>query len=205
MRLFLLLCLVCFLPPAGLSPAGAQDSSASRSSQLPRVIIETDAGEIELEVDTVRAPRTAANFLKYVDAGMYDGGRFHRTVRLDNQPDNDVKIEVIQAEASPTRIRDFFPAIELERTSVTKLTHSDGAISMARGRPDTARDGFFICIGNQPELDFGGKRNADGQGFAAFGRVVRGMDVVRKIQALPAQRQNLNPPVLIVRARRAGA
>ena len=205
MRLFLLLCLVCLSPPAGPSPSGAQDSSAAPSSQLPRVIVETEVGEIELEVDTVRAPRTAGNFLKYVDAGMYDGGRFHRTVRLDNQPDNDVKIEVIQAEASPTRIRDLLPAIELERTSVTKLTHSDGAISMARGRPDTARDGFFICIGNQPELDFGGKRNADGQGFAAFGRVVRGMDVVRKIQASPAQRQTLSPPVLIVRARRAGA
>ena len=173
--------------------------------QLPRVIVETAAGEIEIEVDTVRAPVTAANFLKYVDAGMYDGGRFHRTVRLDNQPDNDVKIEVIQAGASAARIREFPPAIELERTNVTKLTHADGVVSMARSGPNTARDGFFICIGNQPELDFGGKRNADGQGFAAFGRVVRGMDVVRKIQAAPAERQTLVPPIPIVRARRAGA
>ena len=177
----------------------------SASTQLPRVIVETELGEIEIEVDTVRAPRTAANFLKYVDGGMYDNGRFHRTVRMDNQPSNDVKIEVIQAAASATRIREFFPAIELERTSVTKLTHSDGAVSMARGPADSARDEFFICIGNQPELDFGGKRNADGQGFAAFGRVVRGMDVVRKIQAAPAERQSLRPPVTIVRARRTGA
>ena len=174
-------------------------------AQLPRVIVETELGEIEIEVDTVRAPRTAANFLKYVDAGMYDGGRFHRTVRLDNQPENEVKIQVVQAGASATRIRDFFPPIELERTSVTKLTHAAGAVSMARSGPDTARDGFFICIGNQPELDFGGKRNADGQGFAAFGRVIRGMDVVARIQAAPAVRQNLRPPILIIRARRAGA
>jgi len=173
--------------------------------QLPRVILETELGEIEIEVDTVRAPRTAANFLKYVDGGMYDTGRFHRTVRMDNQPNNDVKIEVIQGAASATRLRDFFPPIELERTSVTKLTHSDGAVSMARGTVDSARDEFFICIGNQPELDFGGKRNADGQGFAAFGRVVRGMDVVRKIQAAPAEQQRLRPPITIIRARRAGA
>ena len=190
-----------FLPSEALAKAG---SPASVTSQLPRVIVETDLGEIEIEVDTVRAPRTAENFLKYVDGGMYDGGRFQRTVRMDNQPDNAVKIEVIQAEASATRIRDYFPPIELERTSVTKLTHADGAVSMARSTPDTARHSFFICIGNQPELDFGGKRNADGQGFAAFGRVVRGMDVVRKIQASPAQQQNLRPPVLIVRVRRAG-
>ena len=74
----------------------------------------------------------------------------------------------------------------------------DGAISMARSRPDTGRNEFFICIGDQPELDFAGKRNADGQGFAVFGRVVRGMDVVRKIQASPANAQALTPPIAIV-------
>ena len=169
---------------------------------LPRVIVETELGEIEIEVDTVRAPSTAANFLKYVDGGLYDGGRFHRTVKPDNQPNQEVKIEVIQAAASGARVRDFPPAIPLERTNVTKLTHGDGVVSMARSRPDTARDGFFICIGNQPELDFGGRRNEDGQGFAAFGRVVRGMDVVKKIQQAPAEGQNLRPAITILRARR---
>jgi peptidyl-prolyl cis-trans isomerase A (cyclophilin A) len=169
---------------------------------LPRVVIETEAGEIEIEVDTVRAPNTAANFLKYVDGAFYDGGRFHRTVKPDNQPNNAVKIEVIQAGAAAVKVREFLPAIPLERTSVTKLTHADGVVSMARSDPDSARDQFFICIGNQPELDFGGKRNPDGQGFAAFGRVVRGMDVVRKIQASPAEGQTLTPPIRIVRARR---
>jgi peptidyl-prolyl cis-trans isomerase A (cyclophilin A) len=172
---------------------------------LPHVVIETDAGEIEIEVDTVRAPTTGANFLKYVDGKFYDGGRFHRTVRMDNQPANDVKIEVIQAGASPARTRELFAPIALERTSATGLTHDEGAVSMARSQPDTARDGFFICIGKQPELDFGGKRNPDGQGFAAFGHVVRGMDVVRKIQGSPAEGQNLTPPVRILRmSRRSG-
>ena len=170
---------------------------------LPRVIVETEFGEIEIEVDTVRAPATAANFLKYVDGGMYDGGRFHRTVKPDNQPDQEVKIEVIQAGASGARLRDFPPPIPLERTNATTLAHKDGVVSMARGRPDTARDGFFICIGDQPELDYGGRRNADGQGFAAFGRVVRGMDVVKKIQLAPADGQNLRPPITIVRVKRA--
>ena len=169
---------------------------------LPHVVIETDFGEIEIEVDTTRAPATAANFLRYVDARMYDGGRFHRTVTMSNQPDKNIKIEVIQAGASAARTREFLPAIALERTSVTKLTHDDGVVSMARGEPDSARDQFFICIGKQPELDFGGKRNPDGQGFAAFGRVVRGMEVVRKIQASPAQGQNLAPPVAILRLSR---
>ena len=186
---------------ATLICAGAALSTAQT---LPRVVVETELGEIEIEVDTVRAPITAANFLKYVDGGFYDGGRFHRTVTVnpDNQPNNSVKIEVIQASASATRVRELFPPIALERTSVTKLTHADGVVSMARTDPDTARDQFFICIGNQPELDFGGKRNPDGQGFAAFGRVVRGMDVVKKIQAAPANGQALMPPVRIIRARR---
>jgi len=164
------------------------------------VVIETSLGKIEAEIDTIHAPVTAANFLKYVDAGKYDGGRFHRTVKPDNQPNNDVKIEVIQAGRG-----DGFqgsPAIPLERTSVTGLFHRDGTISMARAGPDTATSDFFICIGDQPSLDFGGKRNPDGQGFAAFGRVVRGMDVVRRIQAAPAEGQSLTPPVRIVTIRR---
>ena len=89
--------------------------------------------------------------------------------------------------------------IELERTSVTGLRHIDGTLSMARGGPDSATSSFFICIGNQPALDFGGHRNLDGQGFAAFGRVTRGMDVVRKIQASAAEAQRLTPPVTITR------
>ena len=176
------------------SSAAAQSGSAS-----PHVVVQTELGEIEIEVDTARAPGTAANFLKYVDAKHYDGGTFHRTVKMDNQPDNQIKIEVIQAGVNPDRAKEGFPPIPLERTNKTGLLHKDGAVSMARGAPDSATSGFFICINDQPSLDFGGMRNPDGQGFAAFGRVVRGMDVVRRIQRAPnTDAQRLTPPITIV-------
>ncbi|MSR06522.1 MAG: peptidylprolyl isomerase [Gemmatimonadetes bacterium] len=177
-------------------PLGAQ-------TRLPHVVIRTALGEIEMEIDSVHAPATAANFLRYVDAGLYTAGRFHRAVKPDNQPTSPVKIEVIQAGPdSAARAQRGSAPIALERTSVTGLLHKDGTVSMARGGPDTATSDFFICIGDQPELDFGGKRNADGQGFAAFGRVVRGADVVRKIQQSPVGAQRLTPPVGIVDIKR---
>jgi peptidyl-prolyl cis-trans isomerase A (cyclophilin A) len=174
----------------------------AQTSRLPTVVIETSLGNITAEIDSVRAPVSAANFLKYVDAGAYTGGRFHRTVKPDNQPDNTVKIEVIQG--GPNQLPDRFrqPAIELERTNVTGLKHLDGTLSMARAGPNTATSDFFICVGAQPELDFAGKRNADGQGFAAFGRVLSGMEIVKKIQQSPAEAQRLTPPVTIVKIRR---
>jgi peptidyl-prolyl cis-trans isomerase A (cyclophilin A) len=182
----------------------------STQSKTVRVRVQTELGDMVLEVDPVKAPITTANFLKYVDGGHYDGGVFHRTVKMDNQPESPVKIEVIQAGVNPDRAKEGFPAIALERTSVTGLLHKDGAVSMARGGPDSATSGWFICINDQPSLDFGGARNPDGQGFAAFGRVVSGMDVVRKIQAAPssttrvtnAEAQRLTPPIKIVRVSR---
>ncbi len=162
------------------------------------VLIKTDAGDIEAELDAAKAPNTVANFLKYVDGKFYENGRFHRTVTPDNQPMNKVKIEVIQAGPNPEKEKDGFPAIKLERTRDTKLSHKDGTLSMARAGVDTATWDFFICVGDQPELDFGGKRNPDGQGFAAFGKVTKGMDVVKKIQKMPADGQMLKPPVKIV-------
>src|SRR4051794_18775947 len=124
---------------------------------LPRVVIETDLGVIEAEIEVRRAPVTAANFLKYVHAKLYDGGRFHRTVKPDNQPNDAVKIEVIQAGRRDKS--KGFPPILLERTSVTGVEHVSGALSMARDGPDTATSDFSIMIGDQHELDFGGKRN----------------------------------------------
>jgi len=164
---------------------------------LPRVLIQTDKGDIEVELYPVSAPNTVANFLKYVDGKFYDGGQFHRTVRPDNQPDNKVKIEVVQAGINAAKMKDEFKPIKLERTKDTKLAHKDGTISMARDGPDTATSDFFICIGDQPELDFGGKRNPDGQGFAAFGKVTKGMDVVKKIQASADDKQTIKTPVTI--------
>jgi peptidyl-prolyl cis-trans isomerase A (cyclophilin A) len=167
------------------------------------VAIETEFGVIEAEIALDRAPVSGANFLKYVDAGLYGDGRFHRAVKADNQPNNDVKIAVIQAGTAPGT-RQFAP-IALERTSVTGLTHRSGTLSMARAGADTATSDFFICIGDQHALDFGGKRNPDGQGFAAFGHVTKGMDIVRRIQAAPADGQRLTPPVRILRIVRKAA
>jgi peptidyl-prolyl cis-trans isomerase A (cyclophilin A) len=165
------------------------------------VLMTTELGDLLIEVDVAHAPVSARNFLRYVEAGHYDGGRFHRTVKPDNQPNNKVKIEVIQGGVAPEQEPKGWPAIGLERTSKTGLRHRDGTVSMARAEPDSATSDFFVCIGAQPELDHGGGRNPDGQGFAAFGRVVKGMDVVRKIQAAPADGQTLTPPVKILKAR----
>jgi len=167
-----------------------------------RVRIETDKGTIVVSLDEKRAPGTVANFLRYLDAGHYNGGRFHRavTVKPDNQPNNAVKIEVIQG--GPAATSKEFPGISLERTSTTGIKHVDGAISMARIGIDTATADFFICIGPQPELDFGGKRNPDGQGFAAFGKVIQGMDVARRIQQSAVEAQRLTPAVTIRKVER---
>ena len=184
------------------APAAAQDLQAGEVL----VRIETALGAIDIAVDTKRAPITAANFLKYVDGGFYDGGRFHRATRPDNYtptPPDKPAMEIIQGGINPERRRDAFPPIPLERTSVTGLKHVIGTVSMARTpAADSARSDFFICLDDQPSLDFGGKRFDDGQGGGAFGRVLKGMDVVRKIQQQPVEKQALTPPVTIVRISR---
>ncbi len=172
--------------------------TAAGCSSGPKVVISSSLGDIVVEVFEEEAPISAANFLRYVDGGLFDGGSFYRVVRMDNQPNNDVKIEVIQGGRRGLTRSEGFPAIEHETTAATGVLHVDGAISMARSNPGTASSEIFICIGDQPELDFGGRRNSDGQGFAAFGKVVRGMDVVREIQQQPDERQNLETPVVII-------
>jgi peptidyl-prolyl cis-trans isomerase A (cyclophilin A) len=173
------------------------------------VTLETSLGKIVIALDTVHAPITSQNCLKYVDGGFYDGGQFHRATRSDNYtpaPPNRPPMEIIQAGVDPAKKSQQFPAIPLERTSVTGLKHVVGVVSMARGTAaDTAQSDFFILLDDQPSLDFGGLRFDDGQGAAAFGRVIEGMDVVRKIQQQPTQGQNLAPPIPIVKASRAGS
>jgi peptidyl-prolyl cis-trans isomerase A (cyclophilin A) len=187
---------------AALAVCALSLAIAPAAAQTVRVRFDTALGAFEVEIDPARAPVTATNFLKYVDGGFYNGGRVHRSARLETQAARPVKIEVIQAGINSARRSDGFAAIPLERTSVTGILHTDGTISMARSGPDTATSDFFICIGDQPSLDFGGARNPDGQGFAAFGRVVLGMDVVRAIHKAPAEGENLTPPITITRALR---
>lgn len=175
---------------------------APRPAENPKVKIETKLGEIEIELYADKAPDTVKNFLHYVDSGHYRGGRFHRTVTMDNQPDKKVKIEVIQGGVNPEWAEKDFPPVNLERTNKTGVLHKDGTLSMARDGADSATSDFFICIGDQPELDYGGKRNPDGQGFAAFGQVTKGMDIVKKIQKSHANEQTLEPPIQILQISR---
>ena len=160
-------------------------------------IIKTTLGDISIELYPAKAPVTVANFLKYVNAHLYDSSSFFRSVTLQNQPNNSIKIEVIQG-GQVDSLKEFAP-IPLETTKQTGLLHTNGTISMARGKPATATSSFFICINDQPSLDYAGNRNPDGQGFAAFGKVVDGMEVVNKIQQLyPDQGQYFKPPLLIL-------
>ena len=166
-------------------------------AEAPRVVLHTDLGAIIIEVYPDKAPVTANNFLGYADENRYRGAVFYRVVTPGNQPDNDVRIEVIQGGLYEDDHPFALAPIEHETTDKTGILHLDGVVSMARLDPGTASSEIFICVGDQPELDFGGRRNPDGQGFAAFGRVVEGMDVVRKIQRLPETGQYLDKPVLI--------
>lgn len=162
-----------------------------------KVLMKTEMGDITLEIYPEKAPVTASNFLALVDQGVYTNAIFYRVVRMDNQPQNKVKIEVIQGGLFNDSIINRFTPIKHESTGQTGILHTDGVFSMARMEPGTASTEFFICVGNQPSLDYGGDRNPDGEGFAAFGRVSEGMDVVRKIQALPDSGQYLPDKVLI--------
>lgn len=191
-----------FLGLAALPLAFRASAAAPSTVVLTRV--ETAAGTFVISVDEAVAPVTVANYLRYVDGHFLDRGSVYRIVTLANQsPDTQYKIEVVQwgmnyrdDQATP------FPPIAQETTRQTGLRHRDGTVSMARGAPGTAAAEFFICIGDQPELDFGGRRNPDGQGFAAFGQVVEGLDVVRAIHRQGGPKQWLDSPLPLRSVRR---
>jgi len=184
-------------------PALAQDEPVLREGEV-EVFMRTDQGDLRLAIDTLRAPVTGQNFLRYVDAGLYGGGTFYRAVRDDNQPDDSVRIDVVQGGMDRARRRQAFDPVSLESTEKTGIQHLDGTLSMARSGPNTATAEFFITLGSQPSLDAGGARNPDGFGFAAFGRVIEGMDLVRTIHRLPTDGQYLIDRVSIRFAERVG-
>ena len=158
------------------------------------IIIEmkTDLGHIKIELYSDKAPNTVANFLRYLDEKRYEDFHFYRVVHLENQPNNDVIIEVIQGGLGFDKHPMELPPILHETSDKTGIKHEDGTLSMARLEPGTASSEIFICINAQPELDFGGKRNPDGQGFAAFGKVMSGMNIVRQIQIMSSKEQMLD-------------
>lgn len=170
----------------------------------PHVLIQTQAGDIEVELYPRQAPRTAGAFLSYVDSGFYKNGSFYRVLNEDNQVTGADKSQLIQGGIWKTNHARAvsLPGVPHETTRQTGLLHKDGVISLARQAPGTATTEFFICVGDQPGFDFGGDNNPDGQGYAAFGKVVKGMDVVRTIYARPENNQSFDPPIAIYKITR---
>ena len=181
----------------GLSSSEAADVQTVAKPVVVRIV--TEVGDMVVEIYDRQAPRTSAHFLRYVDEGVYNGGNFYRTARsADNQPKDAVKIDVIQGGPHNWKARFPHDPIMIEPTSETGVKHVAGAISLARTSPDSPNFNFFICATDQPELDAGGKRHKDGLGFPAFGKVIEGMEVVKRIHAMKAEGQAIISPVRIL-------
>jgi len=166
------------------------------NSKNPVIIIKTELGDITIELFADKAPVTVSNFLRYIDSSLFNNSCFYRVVRADNQPNDSVKIAVIQGGRWQNENKGFPPILH-ETTAKTGIQHKNGVISMARATPGSATSEFFICVGDQPELDFGGKRNKDGLGFAAFGKVIDGSDIVKKIHSISTPGQYLEKKIII--------
>jgi peptidyl-prolyl cis-trans isomerase A (cyclophilin A) len=190
--------LVCISAPV----AAAAPRRAAAYPGLPRAEIKTDFGSIVIALETKRAPITAGNFLRYVDAHKFDGTIFYRAARGKSHPENGL----IQGGLDTDIRKSFFP-IKHEPTTVTGLKHLDGTVSMARNKPGSAMGDFFITLGAAPGLDADG----DYAGYAAFGHVISGMDVARRILAMPTYPgglslatlgQTIKQPVKIISVKR---
>ncbi len=171
----------------------------------PTVKIETNFGDIYVQLFPGKAPKTVSAFLGYADAGLYKESSFYRVLKEEDQPSSSFKSELIQGGLWQARSSELakLRGIEHEPTTLTGLLHENGTISLARTDTGTATSEFFICIGKQPAYDFGGAANPDGQGFAAFGKVVKGMDVVKAIHSEPNDETNFQDPVEIIDITRA--
>ena len=172
---------------------------SEKEEKNPHIIIETKFGKIEAELYAQQAPKTVGAFLSYIDSGFYKNSLFYRVLNDENQPSDAYKAELVQGGMwrSNYKKSTTLKGIPHETTAQTKILHKDGVLSLARLEPGTATTEFFICIGDQPGLDFGGENNPDGQGYAAFGKVVKGMDVLMRIHRQPDQNQYFYPPVSI--------
>lgn len=186
---------LCFLLGVGLLPGCHTASDPSK----PHVIIRTAAGDFEVELYPLQAPKTAGAFLSYVDSGFYKNACFYRVLNEDNQVTGAAISKLIQGGIWKTNHAKAVgvPGVPHEPTSQTHLHHTDGTISLARDKPGTGTTEFFICVGDQPGFDCGGENNPDGQGYAAFGKVVKGMDIVRAIYERPENDQRFTPSIPI--------
>lgn len=182
--------------------AGPAPAQPSPGPAIVRVRLHTSAGAITVALDARRAPRTTANFLQYVDDGRFDGVTFYRAARKKIDP----RYGFVQAGIRTDARRILRTSVPMERTDATGIKHLDATISMARGSdPDSAAGNFVITVGGSPNLDAAGQY----PGYAAFGRVVAGMEVVKRILALPTgggsgvmRGQMILKPVQLVRAER---
>ena len=183
-------------------------AAEDKPENIETVVLETRLGSITIELYIDRAPLSSASFLDHLERGLMEEAVFYRVVTHENDNGSPV-ISVVQGGLLDEDR--MLPPVAHETTEATGLSHVDGAVSIARAEPGTGSAGaFFICVGDNPALDFGGTRNPDKQGFAVFGQVVEGMDVVRAIQELPADQptdfeyfkgQLLRDPVEIESAR----
>ncbi len=185
-------CLLAFSLLAGCG-------STAKNSDTVEIEIKTVEGTVVAELYPKQAPESVKAFLAIVDQGLYKRSYFYRILSDENQPSNAPKAELIQGGLwSRTKKRPELPRIPHETTQQTGLTHSAGTLSLAREEPGSASSEFFITLSDLPGFDFGGENNADGQGYAAFGRVISGMDIIRKIYRKPETDQYFDPPVMIV-------
>ena len=186
---------LCFLLAADVLPSCHTASDPA----TPHVIIRTANGDIEVELYPRQAPKTAGAFLSYIDSGFYKNASFYRVLNDENQVTGAGTSRLIQGgiwktnHAKATGV----PGVPHEPTNQTHILHTNGVISLARDKPGTGTTEFFICVGDQPGFDYGGENNPDGQGYAAFGKVVKGMDVVQSIYHEPENNQSFTPPIRI--------
>ncbi|RYF90573.1 MAG: peptidylprolyl isomerase [Caulobacteraceae bacterium] len=177
------------LVAAGATPALAQVAPATPAPNLVRLTMTTAEGPLLLELEPDKAPLTVANFLKYVDAGRYNGGVFYRGMPVSTNP----LMGLIQGGAKPGKP---IPAVAHEPTTQTGLKHVDGTLSLARRAPGTATSDFFICVGDAGYLDANPAATGDNLGYAAFGRVVEGMELVKRILVMPKSQKADNPAMI---------
>ncbi|USI72750.1 peptidylprolyl isomerase [Sphingomonas morindae] len=190
------------LPPAAPAPAPPAPPPGPPPTLVTLV---TDQGPVVIALDSSKAPVTSANFLRYVDQHRFDGSSFYRAVKV--APGYGLVQGGVRN--APKKV---LPPIRHEPTSTTGLTHKDGTISMARAAPGTASGDFFIVIGDIPSMDADPSKPGDNQGFAAFGQVVQGMDLMRHLLDAPVSADGpagmkgemLAQPVKILSARRGG-
>jgi peptidyl-prolyl cis-trans isomerase A (cyclophilin A) len=174
-------------------------SCSHKKYDNPHVLVQTDFGDIEIEVYPTKAPKSVATFLSYVDSGLYKNSSFYRVLKEENQPSSSFKSEVIQGGIWQTNSKKAatLHGIPHETTQQTGILHTDGTVSLARTTPGTASSEFFICVGDQHSYDYGNNANPDKLGYAAFGRVVKGLDVVKLIHSQPENGEAFYPAITI--------